>query len=231
MIDTIRKHLRRKTDPIELLHRLAPVDAQLETIVHVGAHLAQERSHYESHGYKQIMWIEASEEIHGRLAEVINNHQGTAEHLTQCALLTDQDDEPVELRHFSNDGMSSSIFSQTQQSVKRWPGVVETGSTEAAISKTLDTLLSETKFIDHCDVLIVDVQGAELLVLKGAEVTLKSAKAVICEVSTQPFYEGGVMFKELAQFLSTYDFVPMAAPPRHGDMLFMRRHASARVVA
>ena len=231
MINQIRKYLRRKVDPVDLLHRIAPQSLSLKTLVHVGAHLAQEIEQYESHGYQRIMWIEASAQVHANLVDKLNRHEGTAEHFTKCALLTDQDGDEVELREFSNDGMSSSIFSPTDNLSARWPDVTETGQTETIRSSTLDTLLADTPFADACDLLVVDVQGAERLVLQGAAKTLANANAVICEVSTVPYYEGGVLFDELADLLKTHGFGPMATPRRHGDMLFMRSNQINKIAA
>jgi FkbM family methyltransferase len=222
MFEAVVKYLRRKADPIDLLSKLTP-HAQLKTLVHVGAHIAQERSHYEANGYQSILWIEGSAEIHQRLVKILAQHQGPAKHLAYHGLLADHDDQEVELRLFSNDGMSSSIYSPTEESLTRWPSVTETGRTEVAVTRTLDTVLRGTEFENGCDTLVVDVQGAELLVLRGAEKTVASAKAIVAEVSTVPYYKGGVMFDELREHLQQRGFVPMSAPRRHGDMLFLRR--------
>lgn len=224
MLHLLLKYIRRKSDPIELLHRIAPTTLTLNTIVHVGAHLAQERHHYEAHGYRKIFWIEGSEKVYDELADAIKQHDGPAEHTTRCAMLTNEDDSVIELRAYSNNGMSNSIFSPTEQLTHRWPDVKQTGETQRTRSTTLDSLLSSTEFAENCDVLIVDVQGAELLVLEGALNTLASVKAVICEVSTVPYYDGGVLFYELNAFLRNHGFVAMSAPRRHGDMLFLRHN-------
>ena len=71
MFEAVVKYLRRKADPIDLLSKLAPPNTQLKTLVHVGAHLAQERTHYEANGYKSILWIEGSAEIHQRLVKIL----------------------------------------------------------------------------------------------------------------------------------------------------------------
>tara|TARA_R110002049_G_scaffold46487_1_gene135141 strand:- start:87712 stop:88404 length:693 start_codon:yes stop_codon:yes gene_type:complete len=223
MFESVVKYLRRKTDPIDLLGKLAPPTTKLKTLVHVGAHIAQERSHYESHGYENILWIEGSAEIHQRLVKILADHQGPARHHAYHGLLADHDDQEIELRMFSNDGMSSSIYAPTEESLSRWPAVTETGRTESAVTRTLDSVLSGTEFEGNCDTLVVDVQGAELLVLRGAEKTVASANAVIAEVSTVPYYQGGVMFDELKAHLEQRGFVPMSVPRRHGDMLFLRR--------
>lgn len=228
LLSSLRKMLRRKADPVKLLSDLAPPGLGLERLVHVGAHLGQERHRYEALGYRRLLWVEGSREVHARLAESLAAHvadrqrQGLppVEHLTACALLTDREGDEAALREFSNDGMSSSIFAATDTLKARWPEVKETGRSESTRTRTLDGLLADLGF-GRVDTLVVDVQGAELLVLRGALATLAQAKAVVSEVSTQPLYEGGVLFPELAAFLQQHGFVPMSVPRRHGDMLFV----------
>ena len=222
MFNHLRKLLRRKAVPTTLLRKLAPAGLRLETLVHVGAHLAQERHEYESCGYRKILWIEGSQQVHERLVTIVENHAGPAEHHTRCALLADRDGDEMELRTFGNDGMSSSIFSPTEELLRRWPNVTETGEVETILSSKLDTLLSGTEFANRTDVLVIDTQGAELLILQGGAETLASAKAVIAEVSTVPYYEGGVLFPEVNAFLARAGFTSMSTPRRHGDMLFLR---------
>ncbi len=222
------KMMRRKADPLGLLARLAQPGLRLNSLVHVGAHLAQERHAYEALGYRRMLWIEGAADVHARLAESLVAHQAQrraaggpeVQHLSACALLTDREGDDVALREFSNDGMSSSIFAATSTLKQRWPELGETGRLQTARTRTLDGLLAEMGFAD-VDVLVVDVQGAELLVLKGATQTLAQVKAVVSEVSTQALYEGGVLFDELRAFLHGHGFEPMSAPRRHGDMLFV----------
>lgn len=224
----LRKILRRKADPLALLACTGRLGLELASLVHVGAHLAQERHAYEALGYRRMLWIEGANDVHARLAESLAEHmaqrraagQPEVLHETACALLTDRDGDEVALREFSNDGMSSSIFAATGTLKQRWPDLAETGRLQPARSRTLDTLLAERGF-GSVDVLVVDVQGAELLVLKGATHTLAKVKAVVSEVSTQALYEGGVLFDELRAFLRSHGFEPMSVPRRHGDMLFV----------
>ncbi len=228
MLKSLLKILRRKADPLMLLKRVADPSVAMKTLVHVGAHLAQERHGYEALGYRRLLWIEASSEVHARLSQGLSTHleqlraTGIAdiEHLSICALLTDRDGDEVVLREFSNDGLSNSIFGGTDAMRARWPEVHEAGLHQPMLSRTLDGLLAEIDFAP-VDVLVVDVQGAELLVLRGASATLAQAKALVCEVSTLPLYEGGVLFPELREHLAGYGFLPMSLPPRHGDMLFV----------
>jgi FkbM family methyltransferase len=228
LLSPLRKMLRRKTDPVQLLARLAPAGLGLHRLVHVGAHLGQERHRYEALGYRDILWIEGAPDVHARLAESLAAHQqerarqglAKVQHRSVCALLTDRDGDEAALREFSNDGMSSSIFAATATLKERWPELGETGRLQTARTRTLDGLLAELG-LGPVDLLVVDVQGAELLVLKGAVQTLAQVKAVVSEVSTQALYDGGVLFDELRDFLRGHGFEAMSAPRRHGDMLFV----------
>ena len=62
--------LRRRADPVMLLKRIAAPNLELRTLVHVGAHLAQEREKYEACGYRDILWIEGSPDIHDRTTTI-----------------------------------------------------------------------------------------------------------------------------------------------------------------
>ena len=215
----LTRFLHRRTDPLELLTGLAAKKPKLETLIHIGAHVAQERFVYEAAGYRRI-----------RLVQIIAEHQralggagSPVQHQTACALLTDRPGDPIDLREYSNDGMSSSIFPVGEESLARWPDVVETGLREHLTTDTLDHLLAASGLRDTVDTLVVDVQGAELLVLKGAEQTLQHVSAVITEVSSRPYYRGGVLHAELSAFLSSRGFAAMSMPRRHGDMLFVRQ--------
>jgi hypothetical protein len=66
------------------------------------------------------------------------------------------------------------------------------------------------------------VQGAELLVLRGATKLLASAKAVVVEVSRYPYYEGGALQPEIRDFLRSRGFAELRRPPNHGDQLYLR---------
>ena len=54
--------------------------------------------------------------------------------------------------------------------------------------------------------LVMDVQGAELIVLQGALKTLEQCDAVYLEVSEAPLYEGGCTLEQLIAFLKPLGF-------------------------
>jgi hypothetical protein len=71
---------------------------------------------------------------------------------------------------------------------------------------TLDTIMIEARWDGNVDLLKVDVQGAELLALRGAELTLPLVSFIFTEVSFTPLYEGSCVLGEVYDFLSTHGF-------------------------
>lgn len=220
----LTKWLRARRAPTAVLTRMRRRQRiDLATAVHVGAHWGQERETYEAMGLDKVLWIEASADIYRRLVENMAKSNGShTRHFTAHALVTDCPGVATTLRHFNNAGGSNSIFPSTNELLKQWPGLFETGVTETMQSDTLDRVATTNGF-DSADLIAVDVQGAELLVLKGASKLLASAKAVIVEVSQKPYYAGGVLEPELTTFLQDNGFQPRTSSPIHGDRLYLRQ--------
>ena len=197
----------------------------LRTLVHVGEHLAQERTLYERMGFRDILWIEGSPETYRRLVDSFSGDsaKSIARHRTLCALLSEETGRDVAFYQFNNEGASDSLFPATQRLHDRWPHVQQTADVQRLTTLTLDEAIESQGLAGNVNVLVVDVQGAELLVLKGGTRTLSEVDAVVCEVSTEPFYDGGVLYPELKEFLNAYGFRPAMEPAKpHCDLLFRR---------
>jgi FkbM family methyltransferase len=113
---------------------------------------------------------------------------------------------------------------------------IRTTAREVAAT-SIDQLVVE-RGLDAPFLLKLDVQGAELEVLRGAPETLTRSCAVIVEVAMLPFFEGGGSFTELTEFLASsglelHDLVDLAYRPRDGalaqvDAVFVERSSAAR---
>jgi FkbM family methyltransferase len=94
----------------------------------------------------------------------------------------------------------------------------------------LDLLVAREK-LSPPDLIKLDVQGYELEVLRGATASLRSARAVLCEVSFREFYAGQPPFAEIVAFLAAHGFTlhalgegtALGRPLVQADALFLRR--------
>jgi FkbM family methyltransferase len=105
--------------------------------------------------------------------------------------------------------------------------------------QTLDTLVEKHQ-LARPHLLKIDVEGAELEVLQGAALTLRSTDAVIAEASIAPRFHGGTSFEELVAILSAhgfaaFDFLDCFDYPEPGrlyqaDVVFVRSDATFRTI-
>jgi FkbM family methyltransferase len=199
---------------------------QAQGVLHLGAHRGQEAPAYAAAG-KTVVWVEAQPEMHARLAGKLAEFSGQR---ALCALLDEADGRQRTLKISNNDeGVSSSLFAfgpYAQGERSLWPALDLHMVRELTLTAvTLDTLLQangvDAQRHDHW---VVDVQGAELLVLRGARQSLASCRSLVVEVSQVPVYDGAVLWPELAEWLRGQGFEPAWQPARpHDDVLFVRR--------
>jgi FkbM family methyltransferase len=191
-----------------------------KTIVHVGAHRGQEAMDYQAWGAARVVWIEADPEtargLRQHLASLKDHPKGwlqrflgfsATEHRVIEALIGDEDGKLTDFHVFSNDGESSSIFRKAAEADARHAAIVETGTVRQLAMRSLDRLLPENGIaLDSVDILVLDVQGAELLCLCGATALLSHITMLESEVATTPWYEGGVLLPELDIWLGKHGF-------------------------
>ena len=128
--------------------------------------------------------------------------------------------ETFQFNAASNSGASSSIF-QFHSHVALWPGISFVDKIELQ-STTLAVLLSDLGLQpNHFDAAIIDVQGAELLVLRGSLNVLANLTWVRCEASDFESYAGACNVEQLVDFMSSQSFKlirqePFASKPGVG---------------
>lgn len=122
---------------------------------------------------------------------------------------------------------SSSSILPWQQYSKIYPNIKETQQLTLP-SRTLDTLLEELHLspIDF-NILILDIQGAELLALEGATQLLNTLDAIYTTVHYQELFKGGALAEQVDQFLSDYQFQRVAERtpyhPAWGEAFYVRQ--------
>jgi FkbM family methyltransferase len=170
-------------------------------VIHVGANVGQERDEYERYGLR-VVWIEPIPEVFLTLSANIRpySRQRALE-----ALVTDCNDGEYQFNVASNNGASSSILDfELHKDI--WPNI----KFEKQItlrSTQLPTLL-EREGIDlrDYDALVMDTQGSEMLVLKGALPILRRFKYIKTEVPDFESYAGCCQLSELSPFMAQHGF-------------------------
>lgn len=193
---------RHTADLESLLEHLSSLERR--GVVHVGAHRGEEINGYLEAGFEPVVLIEANPLMCEYLARVAaGDSRIRAFH---CAI-ADHDGFVDFHIHTSRTG---SVEPASILPLKRFKEIVRTLHTPEIVRvpcRSLDSFLEENGMAaDAFSLLNIDVQGAELLVLKGAERALRSIGAVICEVSLLELYEGSALEREVVAFLEGRGF-------------------------
>jgi FkbM family methyltransferase len=197
----------------------------LKGVIHVGANTGQERDEYARLGLK-VLWIEPVPWIFEKLKSAIAACPGQR---ALAYLALDRDDGRVVMHISNNAGLSSSVMDfALHRDV--WPSVQFTHDIEVP-SRRLDTIL-ESERIDPRDYdgLVLDTQGSELRVLRGATQTLRHVRMVKVEVADFEAYAGCPRPEEIAAFLHAYglrefsrtSFATHRAGGRYYDINYLR---------
>jgi FkbM family methyltransferase len=170
-------------------------------IIHVGANLGQERELYAAYGLN-VIWIEPIPDIFDNLKALIASYPNQK---AFCCLVTDIDEKEYLFHISSHEGVSSSIYDLARHK-EIWPSVTYT-KTLSLKSITLTTLLKKEHLdMTKYDALVLDTQGSELLVLKGAISLLPHIKYVKTEVADFEAYKGCCQLKEMDSFFRDHNF-------------------------
>ncbi|MEO8860555.1 MAG: FkbM family methyltransferase [Ginsengibacter sp.] len=171
-------------------------------VIHVGANTGQEIQLYVKYGLS-VVWIEPIPEIFETLKSNLIN---ISKQIALKGLVTDLDNTEYNFHLASNNGASSSILDLNLHN-DIWPEVVYK-KTIKLYSKTLPSLLKDNNInIADYDMLVMDTQGSELLVLKGAISILENFKYIKTEVPDFESYKNCCQLKDLNSFLTEYGFV------------------------
>ena len=186
-------------------------------VIHMGGHRGTEAAVYDWL-HKKTLWFEANPKI---FIDLKNHVMTFVNQKAYNILLYEFDDKEFSFNISNNDGASSSIYNFGEDSLKDDLKMIESVKLK---SKKIDTFFSQEKFEPNdYDFWVMDIQGAELPVLKGADETLKSCKFIYIEVSRGNFYEEGTQWNELKNFLINNGFKNLWEPFNdHTDVLFKK---------
>jgi FkbM family methyltransferase len=192
-------------------------------VLHCGASIGQEAEEYAKLGVENMVFIEADPDVYIDLKSNIINYPKA---IPINACLSDKDGEEVVFNIANNGGQSSSML-QFGTHTTAHPEVKFIGK-KNLITKRLDTLIEEFNLnIHEFNFLNMDLQGAELLALRGLGEYLKYFKYAYLEVNQREVYEHCAKVEEIDMYLIGFGFrrVETQWSGNHGwgDAFFIRK--------
>jgi FkbM family methyltransferase len=177
---------------------------EITGILHIGAHECEEYKHYISEciSPNDIIWIEA---LHEKVTEMKNKNIPNIYN----AVISDKEGEVIfniSNNDFVENNRESSSILEFETHSKEHPHV-------KFIEKRRLNTITLTKFFNDNKLNVtkynfwnIDIQGAELLALKGATKSIQYAKLIYLEVNEKELYKGCGLIGDIDAFLSQYNF-------------------------
>lgn len=171
-------------------------------IIHIGAHMCEELKVYQTHTNltnKEIIWIEANPKL------VRENLKQDNTIMIKNFICCDTDIGCSKL-NISNNFQSSSILELGKH--KDYYTEVKYIDTVEVKNKRIDTMYKEENIPnDFADFANIDIQGAELLALKGMGNLLNHFVCVYVEVNDDYVYKDCALVHEIDEYLKEYNFM------------------------
>lgn len=193
-------------------------DIKPKSIIHVGAHHAEEFNQYKANGWGKVFWFEAI----GENIEIIER------------VVLNSGDEVINAAVWSKSGsiLNFNIASNSQstsalefgQHSSLYPDIRKV-STRKIISLALDDYFESKPIPEFVN---LDIQGSELEALKGFSQSLNNVKWIYTEVNKKELYKNCALVNEIDDFLLEFGFVRLKTRwvLNHGwgDALYVKKH-------
>ena len=191
----------------------------IKGVLHIGAHKCEEMHFYNTVGLvaENIIWIDA---LPNKVSDAKERGIPNVYH----AVVTDKDDDIVKF-NVANNGESSSVLEFGTHSAEH-PHVHYVSSIEQS-TVTIDTFAERNKLdLSQCHFWNLDIQGAELMALRGGLNAIQYAKVIYLEVNVNELYVGCGLIGDVHAFLINQGFLLKGSEiTRHGwgDALYIRK--------
>lgn len=174
---------------------------KINGILHIGAHECEELTIYNQNGIptNSIIWIEANPEIIKKTRLKYPNVNIIE------AIISDVDDQAVNF-NISNNGQSSSILDLGVH--KKYHPTIHYISKFEGKTRTVKSIYNQYNIPnDFANFLNIDIQGAELLALKGMDKLLNNFDYLYLEVNTDQVYINCALVDEIDKYLLDFGFI------------------------
>jgi FkbM family methyltransferase len=189
---------------------------------HVGASYGQEVEEYYKNGIEHTVWIEALRNVYSQLLLNLMPYKDAIA-INEC--VSDVNGKEVLFNVANNEGQSSSIL-EFGTHIKEHPTVKFVNRIKMETIR-LDTLIKKYRLdMSKYDFLNIDLQGAELMALKGLGDYLNGFRYLYLEVNRAELYKECPMVEELDEYVKPFGFERVETKWTNfgwGDCLMIKR--------
>lgn len=192
---------------------------KIHGILHIGAHNCEELVAYNEYGIKnsEIIWVEANPKL------VEQNIRVDKSRIIKNFICSDRDHVKTKL-NIANNSQSSSIL-ELGTHAKSYPHIKYNNFVEVN-SHRIDTIYNQDKIPKNfANFLNIDIQGAELLALKGMGDLINYFDYIYLEVNRDYVYKNCALVHEIDKYLSKYNFLRVETSwtdAQWGDALYIK---------
>ena len=200
---------------------------KINGILHIGAHNCEELESYNQYGLQnhQIIWVEANPKL------VQQNLMIDKTRIIKNFICCDVDQGKTKL-NIANNGQSSSILELGTHATS-YPHIKYNDFVEVNNCR-IDTMYKRDKIKkDFANFVNIDIQGAELLALKGMGELINYFDYVYLEVNKGYVYKNCALVNEIDDYLSNYNLVRVETcwtSAEWGDALYIRNNNNNELI-
>jgi FkbM family methyltransferase len=185
-------------------------------VIHVGAHYGQENTVYNELNIQNRIFFEPLKDSF----EILKSNVSEPHLLFNFALGSENKKVTMNVER-NNQSQSSSIL-VPKLHLTQYPSIVFNETEEVNMVRLDDVNFDSSKY----NFIMIDVQGYELEVFKGAEKTLSNIDYIMSEINRDELYENCARIEELEVFLGHFGFKLVEenwAGGTWGDGLFIKK--------
>jgi len=192
---------------------------KINGILHVGAHLCEEKGLYNNElnvNDSDIVWVDANQQL-----VQINKHRG----IPNCYVGVLDETERVTNFNITNNGQSSSLL-EFGTHASMYPSCVVTETIQVTTQTLTNFFKNNNLDSKKYNFWNFDIQGSELHVFRGSKELLQYVDCVYCEINTADVYKGCGQMNEIDELLKIYGLIRietrMYNEDNWGDALYIR---------